>query len=116
MGTLARFLKGIKKPWEFTGLTSTVDYLEYLPSPEEYRKHSPGSQPVSAIVPHDVPALVYDTRYYGRDYRRNNKYVARTVDRTPLDADKMVASLPLTPEEVQYSQGPPNGYVRARGT
>jgi hypothetical protein len=46
---------------------------------------------VSAVVPHDVPALVYDTRYYGRDYRRNNKYTKRVVDRTPLDVDKVRA-------------------------
>jgi hypothetical protein len=115
---------------QITGLTSTSDFLEYLPLADEYRKHSPGcaaafalrcvlcaraalfcreeggtkmsalpsnrgslsltmvagaaacwsdtclpphnialhlrrSQPVSAIVPHDVPALVYNTRYYG---------------------------------------------------
>lgn len=30
---------------------------------------------------------MYNTRYYGRDYRRNNKYTARSVDRTPLDVD-----------------------------
>ena len=29
-------------PSQITGLTSTVDYLEYLPGASEYRKHSPG--------------------------------------------------------------------------
>jgi hypothetical protein len=112
------------------------------------------SQPIKAIIPHDVPQFVFNTRYYGeqrlvgrrstasaaatprcacapavlhcdmsairrlsfcattcllstvnrlrnsihsvcpcvaavRDYRRNNKYTMRTVDRAPLDIEKV---------------------------
>jgi len=69
------------------------------------QRHPPiiRSQPINAIIPHDVPELVYNTRYYGRDYRRNNKYSARTVDRTPLDVDRMLASMPLTPEDIKFA-------------
>eukprot|EP00775_Hariotina_reticulata_P003065 gene3065-3345_t len=85
---LTSLFKGIKKPWQITGIASTADYLDYLPSASEYRKHSPGNQPVKAQIPHDVPQYVFNTRYYVRDYRRNNQYAARTVDRAPLDVEK----------------------------
>ena len=76
--------------------------------------HIHRSQPVNAIIPHDSPALVYNTRYFGRDHRRNSKYGARSVDRAPLDVDAMVASLPLTPEDVKHAPRP--DAVRSRGT
>jgi hypothetical protein len=43
------------------------------------RIHSPGKLLTPAAVALGV----------GRDYRRNNKYTARTVDRTPLDVEKV---------------------------
>lgn len=93
---------GVRRPWEITGLTSTSDYLHYLPKATEYRKFAPGSQPVKAIIPHDVPQYVYDIKYFVRDYRRNNKYTARTVTASePLDTQKMFASAPLKPEDVK---------------
>lgn len=110
---LTTLLKGIKRPWQITGIASTADYLDYLPKSGEYRKHSPGSQPVDAIIPHDVPQFVFNTRYYVRDYRRHNKYTMRTVDRAPLDLEKMLSGLPLKPEDVTYS--PYETMVRDRG-
>lgn len=105
--------KNTKKPWEVTGIASTADYLEYLPTGTEYRKISPGSQPVKAQVVHDVPQLVYNTRYYVRDYRRHNSYTARTVDHSPLDVDKIIAALPLKPEDISYAPLPES--VKDRG-
>lgn len=71
------------------------------------------SQPVQAIIPSDVPALVYNTRYYVRDYRRNNHYARRTVGRAPLDMKALLASMPRTPEDVSYA--PRAGMVQDRG-
>jgi hypothetical protein len=51
-------------------------------------------------IPHSAPPKKQNQ---GRDFARNNKYVARTVDRTPLDVDKvcccfwMMASVLMSP-------------------
>lgn len=54
-----------------------------------------------------------------RDYRRENKYTARTVQvgkgSPPLDVAAMVARLPLTPEDVRHVARAPNGLVKDRG-
>lgn len=98
---------GLKKPWEITGIASTPDYFEYLPTARDYRRHAPGSQPVKAIIPHDVPQQVYDIKYYVRDYRRNSKYTARTVSASaPLDVEKLFKQAPLKPEDVKYTSRP----------
>jgi hypothetical protein len=52
-------------PPQITGIASTPDYLPYLPPSTEYRKFAPGSQPVRAIIPHDVPQHVFDIKYFG---------------------------------------------------
>ncbi|PNH05088.1 hypothetical protein TSOC_008684 [Tetrabaena socialis] len=99
-GLLARI--GLKEPWKMTGVRSLPDFEHYLPVGFEYRKFAPGNQPVKAIIPRDPPKLIYDIKYFVRDYRRNNKYTARTVDtKTPFDFEKMYASAPLKPEEVK---------------
>lgn len=105
---------GAKKPWEITGIASTPDYLDYLPKAGEYRKFAPGSQPVKAIIPHDVPQHIFDTKYFVRDYRRNSKYTARVVEtKTPFDFSKLYADAPLKPEDVKYIPTP--GLVQDRG-
>eukprot|EP00882_Tetradesmus_deserticola_P001535 GHRQ01001657.1.p1 GENE.GHRQ01001657.1~~GHRQ01001657.1.p1 ORF type:complete len:115 (+),score=38.10 GHRQ01001657.1:240-584(+) len=113
MSFLSNLLKGVKKPWEMTGIASTADYLDYLPGADEFRKHAPGSQPIKAVIPHDVPELVFNTRYYVRDYRRHNKYSMRKVDRSPLDFSQLMSSMPLKPEDVSYA--PRSGLVNDRG-
>ncbi|KAF6259746.1 hypothetical protein COO60DRAFT_1638175 [Scenedesmus sp. NREL 46B-D3] len=119
MSFLSNVLKGVKKPWEITGIASTADYLEYLPGADEFRKHAPGSQPIKAVIPHDVPQLVFNTRYYVRDYRRHNKYSMRKVDRSPLDFSQvravveLMASMPIKPEDVSYA--PRSAMVNDRG-
>lgn len=54
-----------------------------------------------------------------RDYRRENKYEARTVQvgkgSPPLDVAAMVARLPLTPEDVRHTSRQANGLVKDRG-
>lgn len=54
-----------------------------------------------------------------RDYRRENKYTARTVvvgkGSPPLDVAAMVARLPLTPEDVKYEPRPASGLLKDRG-
>ncbi|GIL66046.1 hypothetical protein Vafri_19594 [Volvox africanus] len=97
---------GIKEPWKMTGVRSLPDYEHYMPTGLEYRKFSPGTQPVKARVPHDAPKLVYDIKYFVRDYRRNNKYTARTVDKSPFDFEKMFADAPVKPEEVKFVPRP----------
>jgi hypothetical protein len=101
------YAMGIRAPWLMTGHRSVPDFMPYMPSGHDYRKHAPGSQPVTAIIPGDNPSLVYDIKYHVRDYRRNNKYVARTCDvKTPLDVDKMFQSAPLKPEDVKEVERP----------
>lgn len=98
---------GAKKPWEITGIASTPDYLEYLPPATEYRRFAPGSQPVKAIIPHDVPQHVFDIKYFVRDYRRNNKYTARAVGfKEPYNFSKLYERAPLKPEDVTYIARP----------
>lgn len=61
----ALYKVGIKEPWKMTGSWSIPEFLHFLPTGREYRKISPGSQPVKAVVPHDAPSLVYDIKYFG---------------------------------------------------
>ncbi|KAG2452783.1 hypothetical protein HYH02_003013 [Chlamydomonas schloesseri] len=105
---MAEALKALEKvllriaPWRMTGIRSIPEFEHYLPMGLEYRKFSPGTQPVKAVVPHDAPKLVYDIKYFVRDYRRNNKYTARTVDaKTTFDFDKLYAGMPTKPEQVK---------------
>jgi len=110
----ALYKVGLKEPWRVTGAWSLPDFQHFLPSGHEYRKHSPGSQTVKAKIPHDSPRLVFDIKYFVRDHRRNNKYMARTVDaKTPFDFDKMFASAPVKPEDVQMLPSP--GVMPTRG-
>ncbi|KXZ49771.1 hypothetical protein GPECTOR_19g222 [Gonium pectorale] len=98
---------GIKEPWKMTGVRSLPDYEHYMPMGLEYRKFSPGTQPVKAVIPHDSPRLVYDIKYFVRDYRRNNKYTMRQVDtKIPFDFEKLFAAAPLKPEEVKFVPRP----------
>ncbi|KAG1663957.1 hypothetical protein FOA52_001083 [Chlamydomonas sp. UWO 241] len=93
---------GLRAPWLQTGIRSTPEWLHFLPDGTEYRKVAPGSQVVKAIIPGDVPQLVYNIRYYGRDYRRAGKYTSRTVaTKEPFDFDKMYASAPLKPADIK---------------
>jgi len=80
---------GIKEPWLMTGAWSAPDHQHFLWDGTHYRAISPGSQPIKARVPHDPPQLVYDIKYFVRDDRRNNKWLARTVDKKPFDFDKV---------------------------
>ncbi|KAG2491735.1 hypothetical protein HYH03_009898 [Edaphochlamys debaryana] len=100
MNTLYGF--GFKEPWRMTGVRSLPDFEHYLPKGTEYRKFSPGNQPVKAKIPHDPPKLVYDIKYFVRDYRRNNKYTARTVDsKTEFDFQKLFNEMPVKPDQVK---------------
>mmetsp|Transcript_2571 Transcript_2571/g.6865 ORF Transcript_2571/g.6865 Transcript_2571/m.6865 type:complete len:125 (+) Transcript_2571:86-460(+) len=93
---------GLRAPWLVTGTRSTPDYVHFLPTGTEYRKHAPASQEVKAVIPGDVPQLVYNIRYYDRDYRRNNKYTMRTVaTKEPFDFETMYASAPTKPSEIK---------------
>nr|7ARC_r Chain r, B14.5a [Polytomella sp. Pringsheim 198.80]7ARD_r Chain r, B14.5a [Polytomella sp. Pringsheim 198.80] len=93
---------GLKEPWKMTGIRSLPDFEYYLPFGLTYRGISPGNQPIKAVVPHDVPKLVYDIKYFARDYRRNNSYTVRSVDsKTPFDYSKVFGSAPLKPADVK---------------
>ncbi|KAJ9506619.1 hypothetical protein QJQ45_018323 [Haematococcus lacustris] len=83
---------GLREPWKVTGSWTVPDYLHYMPDGTQYRKVSPGSQPIKAIIPHDHASLVYDIKYHPRDFRRNNKFTARTLDTKPYDFDKVVVT------------------------
>ena len=54
-----------------------------------------------------------------RDYRRENKYTARTLQvgkgSPPLDVAAMVARLPLTPEDVRHANRAASGLIKDRG-
>mmetsp|Transcript_16357 Transcript_16357/g.28044 ORF Transcript_16357/g.28044 Transcript_16357/m.28044 type:complete len:139 (-) Transcript_16357:314-730(-) len=95
------------RPWKLTGSWTEPDYMHYLPSGLEYRKISPGSNPIKAIVPHTPPSLVYDIKYFVRDDRRKTFYTARTVDATPFDFSKMFGKAPLKPEQLVEIPTPP---------
>ncbi|GFR52300.1 hypothetical protein Agub_g14837 [Astrephomene gubernaculifera] len=103
----ALYRVGIKEPWKMTGIRSIPEYEDYMPMGLEFRKFAPGTQPVKAVIPHDSPKLVYDIKYFTRDYRRNNKYTARTVDsKTTFDFEKLYAGMPVKPEEVKLVSRP----------
>ncbi|GFH26240.1 uncharacterized protein HaLaN_24354 [Haematococcus lacustris] len=104
---------GLREPWKVTGSWTVPDYLHYMPDGTQYRKVSPGSQPIKAIIPHDHASLVYDIKYHPRDFRRNNKFTARTLDTKPYDFDKMFASAPLTPSQLKLVERP--GLMPTRG-
>lgn len=46
-------------------MTAAVPRPQPGAPPLTHSHHRTRSQPINAIVPHDVPALVYNTRYYG---------------------------------------------------
>lgn len=50
-------------------LTTAAPLPSMVLTGTEYRRFSPGSQPVKAIIPHDVPQLVYDIKYFGASPR-----------------------------------------------
>ncbi|MEW5307984.1 MAG: hypothetical protein WDW36_010350 [Sanguina aurantia] len=92
---------GVKPPWRYTGTWSLPTYLHYTASGLDYKKFSPGSPPIKAIVPHTPPKMVYDIKYYVRDFRRNNTYSASKIETNkPFDFAAMYAKAPLTPADV----------------
>lgn len=92
---------GMRAPWLMTGIRSDPAYEHFMPNGEGYRVVAPASRPEKPIIPGDVPQLVYATKYWERDFRRNSKYVARTVKGGEgLDVSKMFASAPTKPEQI----------------
>ena len=80
------------------------------------RSYSTRSPPLPT-PPHKTTQ--HNTTQTVRDYRRENKYAARTLQvgkgSPPLDVAAMIARLPLTPEDVKHVPRQPNGLIKDRG-
>jgi len=75
----AKGLIKLKMPWEITGPCSDPEYENAVPNALDYRPFSPASAPVRVYVPSADPELVFDIKYFPRDYKRNFKDRKRVV-------------------------------------
>ena len=109
-------IQKIKKPWQFTGPTSSPEYLESVPGALEYRLHAPATPAIKASVPGAETDRVLNIVYYTRESRRAPyTHTSKVMDPTlPMNAENLTPSPPAYTSgyKVHIDDTPGDGYQK----
>ena len=109
-------MQKMKKPWQFTGPTSSPEYLDAVPGALQYRLHAPATPAIKASVPAAETDRVLNIVYYPRESRRAPyTHTSKLIDPTlPMNAENPTPSPPVYTSgyKVPLDDTPGDGYQK----